>query len=104
MGVVLGAVDVGPRRRVQHEARGGIQWGRGERDVPVLVRQGDEVFGREFLLQRAAELPAGASYEDGGVSRSDRIGDFVLQRSRTRGSSHGRPCSSASVASYSSLT
>ena len=52
-----------------------------------------------------AELPAGARDQDAAAaSRADRIGDRVLQRSTTRGSSHGTPCSSGSAGSYSSVT
>ena len=42
--------------------------------------------------ERGAELAAGAGYDD--ASRAERIGDVVLQRWRTRSSSHGTPCSS----------
>ena len=76
---------------------------RGEGHVPVRVREGGDLLARQRLLQRAAELAAGAG-DQVPLSRSDRIGDRVLQTSTTRGSSHGTPCSSGSAGSYSSVT
>jgi hypothetical protein len=58
---------------------------------------------RESLGERRSQLPAGARYED-AASLAERIGDVVLQRSRTRGSSQGISCSSGSAGSYSSVT
>ena len=43
----------------------------------------------KLLRERAAELAARARDYDALWSRSDRIGDVVLQRSATRGSFHG---------------
>ena len=97
--VVLGAVDVRPRRRVQHEIDG-AERRRRERRRPS--RRASAARARERLEQRRAELPARAGYDD--ASRADRIGDVVLQRWRTRSSSHGMPCSSGSAGSYSSVT
>ena len=75
---------------------------RRELDVPVLAAEGDDVVSGERLRERGAELPASAGYED--ASRRDRMGDCVLQRWWTRGSSHGTSCSSGSEGSYSSVT
>ena len=97
----LGAVDVGPRRRVQHEVDlaelggGGSVTSQSAR-VSAATRSGNA------SSERGPELAAGARYDD--VSRAERIGDVVLQRWRTRSSSHGMPCSSGSAASYSSVT
>ncbi len=74
----------------------------GERDVPVLTAQRQDVVGRERLLQRPAQLAGGAGDQD--ASRADRIGVVVLHRCATRGSFHGIPCSSGSAGSYSSVT
>src|SRR5206468_5596742 len=96
--VGLRAVDVRPRGSVQDELR----LGRDRlRDVELRARARGCL--RKGLLQRDAELPAGAGDQD-TLSRSDRIGDLVLQRSTTRGSFQGTPCSSGSAASYSSVT
>jgi hypothetical protein len=84
--IVLGPVDVGPGRRVQHEL-GHFDGRSGKRDVPVRVREADSV--GKLLRQSAAELAACPGDQDPPASRSDRIGDVVLQRSTTRGSSHG---------------
>src|SRR6185503_10494137 len=89
---------------MQHETGRRGELRRRQRHIPVDAGPRDHVFGAKLLHQRPAELAAGARYEDGCVSRSDRIGDCVLQSSRTRGSSHGNPCSSGSEGSYSSLT
>ena len=70
------------------------------RDVELRVRARVRV-GKD-LLQRRAELAAGARDQD--ASLAERIGDRVLQRSRTRGSSQGSSYSSGSFASYSSVT
>jgi hypothetical protein len=72
------------------------------RNVPVLVADGDYLVRGEGFLQRSAELAARARDQD--ASRSDRIGDCVLQRCFTRGSSQGRLCSSGSAGSYSRVT
>ncbi len=96
----LCSIDIGPRGRMQDEPdldRVGRQL-----DVPVLA--GPRKRAGKLILQRTTELAAGARDQDGLRSRSDRIGDFVLQRPRTRGSSHGTPCSSGSAGSYSSVT
>jgi hypothetical protein len=69
-------------------------------DIELLTRP--RVRLRKDLGQRLAELATRAGYED--ASRSDRIGDDVLQSPRTRGSSQGMPCSSGSAGSYSSVT
>src|SRR5262249_24379034 len=96
--VALGAVDVGPRRGVQHERRLCR-----ERPRDVEFRPRARVRLGKGLSQRGAELAACARYEE-TASRYDRIGDLVLQRSTTRGSFHGTPCSSGSAGSYSSVT
>jgi len=70
-------------------------------DVPVVAAQRTSV--RKLLGERPPEL-TGSTGDQDSLSRSERIGDVVLQRSRTRGSSHGMPCSSGSAASYSSVT
>ena len=68
---------------------------RRERDVPVGARQRARLGKR--LGERVAELPARAGDQDAAaVSRSERSGDRVLQRSTTRGSFQGTPCSSGS--------
>ena len=76
----------------------------GRRDVPLRARQGRYLIGRERLDERAPELPARAGDQDAARSRSDRVGDVVLQRCFTRGSSQAISCSSGSSASYSSVT
>ena len=86
--VVLGAVDVRPRGRVQDEVAPRARRRR-ERDVPVGARRAPRASGKR-LEQRVPELPARAGDQDAAAwSRSERIGDRVLQRSTTRGSSHG---------------
>ena len=98
--VGFGAVDVRVGGGVQDELdRTEAAWRR-EGHVPVGVRKA--ACSGERLEQRRAELPARAGYDD--VSRSERIGDVVLQRWRMRSSSHGMPCSSGFAASYSSVT
>src|SRR5205823_343278 len=57
----------------------------------------------KLLTQRLAELAAGARDQE-TASRSERIGDSVLQRCATRGSFQGNSCSSGSSRSYSSVT
>ena len=100
--VVLGAVHVRPGRGVQHEAElRVVQLGRrGMLDVPggPVERDG----ARKGFLQRLAELAAAA--RDYDASRSERIGDDVLQSPATRGSFQGSSCSSGSAGSYSSVT
>ena len=98
----LGTVDVRPGGRVQHERR--RQIGRRQRHVPVRVCERNDLVAGEGLLQRAPKLAARAGDQESAASLFDRIGDVVLQRSTTRGSSHGQSCSSGSSASYSSLT
>ena len=78
-----------------------LELGRRQREVPVAPAERERV--RKLLRERAAELPGRAGDQD-PLSRSERIGDVVLQRSRTRGSSHAMPCSSGSAGSYSSVT
>jgi len=76
-------------------------------NVPVLARQCSRLDVGECLDKRAAELPPGPGYDDlaeVALSRSDRVGDWVLQTCLTRGSSHGTSCSSGSSGSYSSVT
>ena len=100
--IVLGAVDVGPRGRVQNEV-GLERRRRRERDVPVGARQRPRV--RERLGERVAELATRArDHSAARWSRSDKIGDRVLHRSTTRGSFHATPCSSGRSGSYSSVT
>ena len=93
------AVYIRPRSSVEHELDL-AEIGRRQRDVPLCTSQAARTGKR--LEQRRAELAAGAGYED--VSRSERIGDFVLHKWRTRSSSHGTPPSSGFAASYSSVT
>jgi hypothetical protein len=83
--VVLRPVHVRPRSCVQDET-GRVERWRRKRNVPVGVRQADGV--RKLRRERAAQLAAGAGDQDPPASRSDRIGDLVLQRSTTRGSFH----------------
>ena len=75
----------------------------GERrgDVELLARPCVGV--RKGLAQRGAELAACAGDQE-TASRSERIGDSVLQRCATRGSFQGNSCSSGSSRSYSSVT
>ena len=106
----LGSVDVGPGRRVQApcntvlQGRTGVVGTRPSRTWPGRAHV-------ERVEERAAELAGsagddnacrGAAYDD--ASRADRIGDRVLHRSTTRGSSQGISCSSGSDGSYSSVT
>ena len=105
--VVLGAVDVGPRRRVQNEvdlaSRSRVRQRPG--DVPVGAREREDVVVRECPLERAAELAAGARDQDStAASRADRIGVLELHRDATRGSFQGTVCSSGSAGSYSAVT
>jgi hypothetical protein len=72
------------------------------RDVELVPTE--RVCVRENLRESGAQLAAGARDQDAAVSLSDRIGDCVLQRCRTRGSSQEIPCSSGSAGSYSSVT
>jgi len=72
---------------VQHEPEGLSQVRGRKREVPVRVAQRHSV--RKLVRERTAELAARARDQDGLLSRSDRIGDVVLQRSATRGSFHG---------------
>ena len=71
----LRRVDVGPRGRVENEVDR-RERRRRQRDVPL--RMGQPARAGERLEQRRAELAGGAGYDD--VSRSDRIGDVVLQK------------------------
>src|SRR5262249_35517001 len=97
----LCSVDVRPRRRVEH-TRGPVVE-RLAHDVERLAVA--RVGVGEDLPKRGPELAAGARDQDASLaSRSDRIGDRALQRSRTRGSFQAIPCSSGSDASYSSVT
>jgi hypothetical protein len=89
---------------VQDEVEWAEALGRRRRDVPVRVRQRDDLVGGEGPGERAAELAARPGDQDAARSRSDRIGDVVLQRCLTRGSSQGTSCSSGSAGSYSSVT
>jgi hypothetical protein len=77
---------------------------RRELDVPAAPVERDDLVARELVLQRAAELAACARDQDPAASRTERIGDAVLQRCLTRGSSQGSPFSSGSAGSYSSVT
>ena len=99
----LGAVHVGPGRRVQDEidAR---QPRRRQRHVPVAAGERDHLVVRERLDERVPQLPAGAGYEQAAASRGETIGVGVLHRCATRGSAQQSPCSSGSVGSYSSVT
>jgi hypothetical protein len=91
----LRAVDIRPSPRVKNQLWTEIKGFGHVIGTPVC-------FG-ECLLQGGSELPLRPGYED-ARSRSERIGDRVLQTSRTRGSSHGMLCSSASDGSYSFVT
>ena len=75
----LRAVDVGPGRSVQDERSRELRRRR-QCDVPVGVRERDDVLVGEGLLECAPELPGRARDQDSAASRSDRIGDLVLQR------------------------
>jgi hypothetical protein len=73
------------------------------RDVPLGEIDRDGV--RVALGERGAELARAAGDQDAAaVSRCESSGDRVLQRSTTRGSFQGMPCSSGSAGSYSSVT
>ena len=65
---------------------------------------GARIGRREDLAERRPELAAGAGYEHAARSRSDRIGDCVLQRCLTRASAQQTPCSSGSSGSNSTVT
>ena len=99
--MTLSQVDVRPGGSVEDEIGCLELEGRRELDVPVVAGEGNR--SRKFLRKRAAEL-AGRAGDQDPLSRSDKIGDVVLQRWRTRGSSHAMPCSSGSAGSYSSVT
>ena len=65
----------------------------------------DEIVVRERVLERAAELAAGARDQDAtAASRADRVGVLVLHSPTTRGSFQGIVCSSGSAGSYSAVT
>ena len=87
---------------MEHEARRSVQPRRRQNDVPLGVGERKRV--RKLFTERDAELAACAGDQDAARSRSDRIGDFVLQRAITRGSSQGTPYSSGSAGSYSCVT
>ena len=77
--------------------------GGGKADVPPLA--GERGRERQLPGKCLPELPAGARDQDAApLSRSERSGDRVLQRSTTRGSFHAIPFSSGFAASYSSVT
>ena len=101
LGIVLRTVDVGPCCGVQNEIGRLLERGRRKRDVPLGMGQPPR--GGKGLSERVTELAARPRDQD-AASRSDRIGDFVLQRSTTRGSSQASWCSSGSAGSYSSVT
>jgi len=73
----------------------------GLRDVELGARTSIRL--REDFLQRGAELAARAGDQE-TASRSERIGDSVLQRCATRASFHGTSYSSGSSRSYSWVT
>ena len=98
VGMRLGPVDVGPGSRVEDDL--GID-GERRRDVELLARA--RVGVRKRLAQRGAELAARAGDQE-TASRSERMGDSVLQRCATRESFQGNSCSSGSSRSYSSVT
>ena len=99
LGVAFRPVDVGPGRSVQNEPRLIVE--REPSDVELFARA--RVSLRKDLGEGSPELPAGAGDQE-TLSRSDKIGDLVLQSSTTRGSSQGIPYSSGSAGSYSSVT
>jgi len=70
----------------------------------VQLQAAERVCVGERFGESRPQLPAGAGDQDASVSLADRIGDEVLQRCRTRGSSQETPCSSGSAGSYSSVT
>ena len=74
--IVLGAVDVGPRRGVQDEVAAAARAGGGSGDVPVRARRAPRRRRRgERLRERAAELAAGARDQDAAAGRAaERIG------------------------------
>jgi hypothetical protein len=89
--VVFCRVDVRPGGGVQDEV--GLETRRRrQRDVPIGACQ--PTCAGKRLEQRVPELPARARDYDAVWSRCERIGDRVLQRSTTRGSFQGTPCSS----------
>lgn len=102
--IILGAVDVRPRRGVEHQVDRAQAGRRRKRDVPPLPGARDNVRVGEDLAESRAELAVGAGDQDAARSRLERIGDRVLQRWATRGSFHGTPCSSGSAGSYSLVT
>ena len=99
--LVLGAVDVGPRRGVQDEV--GCEPGGAGCVTSQSVRVRPRAVGKG-LEQRVPELPAAPGYEHAAASRGERIGVCVLHRCLTRGSSQQSPCSSGSAGSYSRVT
>ena len=101
--IVFGAVDVRPRRSVEHEVRGPRQRRGLEAHVPGRPGQCEHLVAGERLRERAAQLAA-RPRDQGTASRAERIGVVVLHRWATRGSFHGTPCSSGSSGSYSSVT
>ena len=94
----LGSIHVRPGGRVEDEV-GTHRQRLGDVELRARARIG---LG-EDLAQRGAELAARAGDQE-TASRSERIGDSVLQRCATRGSFQGNSCSSGSLRSYSSVT
>src|SRR4029450_4507768 len=91
----LRPVDVRPCGGVENEIGSYGEWPRDV--VPRPIGR------RKHLGQRGAELAARAGDQE-AASRSERSGERVAHRCLTRSSSHGMPCSSGSVGSYSSVT
>ena len=92
---------------MEHEVELSLRQLRARRlgDVPVGVRQRENVVRGEGLPERVAELAARARDQDStAASRADRIGVLELHRCATRGSFQAIVCSSGSAGSYSTVT
>ena len=102
--IVLGTIHVRPRRRMQNEPHSSRDVRRRKKShIPDVGLNRDPV--RKHLRQRRAELAGAAGDQDAAaVSRGERRGDRVLQRSTTRGSFQGWLLSSGSAGSNSSVT
>ena len=82
--IVLGAVDVRPGCRVQHEVRTTERRRRGEPHVPVGVGQRSHVVRRERRRERRAELAARAGDQDAPAPCSQPRGRAAERIGRPR--------------------
>ena len=101
--LLLRAVDIGPRGRVEDEVGRPGQRRRLGANVPAASVERDEIVVRERRGERVAELATRTRDQD-TASRDERIGLSCSTGARPAESFHGTPCSSGSAGSYSSVT